>query len=396
VRARPSLVFALALLAFVSLGLPDAVIGVAWPQVRRAFAVPVDRLGVLLFTTMGGYLVSSFASGAIVRRTGVGGLLIASSLLVVASCAGYAAAPSWPFLVAAAVPGGLGAGAIDAAINAYAAERFPAGRVAWLHACWGVGATLGPLLMTAVQSAGLGWRWGYGILAVVLSVLAAGFHRTRGLWEAGPGGGAADDVAPAATFESLRRPIVGANVLLFFFYTGVEAGAGQWAYTLLTESRGMAPAAAGVSVGAYWGSLTLGRIVFGVLAHHVDPATLLRACVAALPLGALGLAAAGGPVLDVLSLVLIAFTGAPVFPLLIAGTPERVGGLHAPNAVGFQVSAACVGAAALPAVLGVLARAGGLETIAAGLVASALLVVVLHEAVLHAERRARREALNRR
>jgi fucose permease len=396
VRARPSLVFALALLAFVSLGLPDAVVGVAWPEVRRAFALPVDRLGVLLFTTMGGYLVSSFASGAIVRRTGVGGLLIASSLLVVASCAGYASAPSWPFLVAAAVPGGLGAGAIDAAINAYAAARFPAGRVAWLHACWGVGATLGPLLMTAVRSAGLEWRWGYGILAAVLSVLAAGFYRTRGLWEGSAETGDRHGARPAAIGDSLRRPIVRANVLLFFLYTGVEGAAGQWAYTLLTESRGMAAGPAGVSVGAYWASLTVGRIVFGILAHHVDPAVLLRACVAALPLGALGLAAARGPAVDVASLVLIAFTGAPVFPLLIAGTPGRVGGLHAPNAVGFQVSAACVGAAALPAGIGVLARAWGLETIALCLVASALAVVLLHEAVLYAERRARRAALSRR
>src|SRR5262249_14343037 len=136
VRARPALVFALALLAFVSLGLPDAVVGVAWPSIRRAFALPVDRLRVLLFTTMARYLVAGCGWGGMVRRTGVGGLLIASSLLVVASCAGYASAPSWPFLVAAAVPGGLGAGAIDAAINAYAAARFPAGRVAWLHACW--------------------------------------------------------------------------------------------------------------------------------------------------------------------------------------------------------------------------------------------------------------------
>src|SRR5262249_7944616 len=284
VRARPALVFALALLAFVSLGLPDAVVGVAWPSIRRAFALPVDRLGVLLFTTMAGYLVSSFASGAIVRRTGVGGLLIASSLLVVASCAGYASAPSWPFLVAAAVPGGLGAGAIDAAINAYAAARFPAGRVAWLHACWGVGATLGPLLMTAVRSAGLEWRWGYAILAAALSVRGAAFYRRRGWWGAGAEGAPPEAAPRAAIGESLRRPIVRANVLLFFLYTGVEGAAGQWAYTLLTESRGMAPGPAGVSVGAYWGSLTLGRIVFGIPAPHLGPARPPRACVPALPL----------------------------------------------------------------------------------------------------------------
>jgi fucose permease len=385
VRASRGLLFALALLAFVSLGLPDAVLGVAWPSLRRTFSLPLDRLGVLLFTTMGGYLVSSFASGAVVRRTGVGGLLVASSVLVVASCAGYALAPSWLFVVAAAVPGGLGAGAIDAAINAYAAARFPAGRVAWLHACWGVGATLGPLLMTAVLAAGFGWRRGYAILAAILSVLALGFQSTRRLWEADGNGTSAAEAPEAALAESLRRPIVRASVVLFFVYTGVETTAGQWAYTLFTESRGMAAGLAGVAVGIYWGSLTLGRLVFGALAHRVAPATLLRICIALLPLGTLGVASARAAFPEIASLALVGFTGAPVFPLLISGTPDRVGAPHASNAVGFQVAAACLGAAALPAAAGILARARGLETIAVFLVASALALVTLHEAVRRAE-----------
>jgi fucose permease len=387
VRAREAFLFALALLAFVSLGLPDAVLGVAWPSLRRSFSVPVDRLGILLFTTMAGYLASSFGSGAIVKRTGVGGLLVASSLLVVASCAGYAMAPSWPFVVAAAVPGGLGAGAIDAAINAYAAARFPAGRVAWLHACWGVGATLGPLLMTAVRGAGLVWRWGYAIIAALLALLALGFHRTRKLWEADSVEARPGETPAAGLTKSLGQPLVWANLVLFFVYTGVEASAGQWAYTLFTESRGLSPALAGIAVGLYWGSLTLGRLVSGVLAHHLAPPTLLRTCVVLLPVGALGVAAAPGTLLDVASLALIGLTGAPVFPLLIAGTPQRVGGQHAANAVGFQISAACLGAAALPSAAGVLARAYGLETIAVFLVVGALTVVALHEAVLHGERK---------
>jgi len=387
VRAREALLFALALLAFVSLGLPDAVLGVAWPSLRRSFSLPVDRLGILLFTTMAGYLASSFGSGAIVKRTGVGGLLVASSMLVVASCAGYALAPSWPFVVAAAVPGGLGAGAIDAAINAYAAARFPAGRVAWLHACWGVGATLGPLLMTAVLGAGLGWQSGYAIIASLLAVLALGFHRTRKLWESDSVAEGSSEAPAAGLTHSLRQPLVWANLVLFFVYTGVEASAGQWAYTLFTESRGVAPRLAGIAVGLYWGSLTLGRLVSGVLAHRMAPATLLRTCVLLVPVGALGVASATGTLLDMASLALIGFTGAPVFPLLISGTPQRVGGLHTVNAVGFQVSAACLGAAALPAAAGVLARAYGLETIAVFLVVSAIIVVVLHEAVLRDERK---------
>jgi fucose permease len=378
-----SVLFLLALVAFVSLGLPDTVLGVAWPSIRRTFGVPLDRLGLLLVATTTGYLVSSFLSGATVRRVGVGGLLVGSSVLVVTSASLYALSPWWPFVVLAALPAGLGAGAIDAGINAYAAARFPPGRVAWLHACWGIGATLGPLLMTGVLASGLSWRWGYGVLAVVLTALGLGFQRTRALWEAGEtaGGGGGATIG-----DSLREPFLRANVVLFFVYTGLEAMAGQWAYSLFTEGRGISRDWAGVSVGAYWASLTLSRVVFGGLAHHVPPTLLLRASVAALPLLALLVAATRGPISGSIALALLGFAGGPVFPLLIAGTPERVGEAHSRNAVGFQVAAAGLGSAALPAAAGVLARAYGMEAISACLVATALVAFAVHESVLWRER----------
>jgi len=379
-----TVLFLLALVAFVSLGLPDAVLGVAWPSVRRTFGVPLDGLGLLLVATTAGYLTSSFLSGPIVRRAGVGGLLVGSSLLVVTSAIGYALAPWWAFVLLAAVPAGLGAGAIDAGINAYAAARFPPGRVAWLHASWGIGATLGPLLMTGVLAYGWSWRWGYGVLAFVLTGLGLGFQQTRALWEAGEGIG--EEAGSAAIGDSLREPFLRANVALFFVYTGVEAMAGQWAYSLFTEGRGFSPEWAGVSVGAYWGSLTLGRVVSGALAHHVPPALLLRGSVALMPLFALFIAATRGPWSGFFALALLGFTGGPVFPLLIAGTPERVGAAHRNNAVGVQIAAAGLGSAALPAAAGVLARAHGIEALSVSLVATALVALVLHEWVLRRER----------
>lgn len=387
-RRRPaSLVFLLSLVAFVSLGLPDAVLGVAWPSVRRTFAVPLDRLGLLLFATTAGYLTSSFFSGSIVRRLGVGGLLVGSSLLVVTSTIGYALSPWWGLVILSALPAGLGAGAIDAGINVYAAARFPPGRVAWLHASWGVGATLGPLLMTGVLAKGLSWRWGYCVLALVLTALGLAFHKTRSLW--GSGEATAEEKGPVATIrDSLPEPFVRANAALFFVYTGVEAMAGQWAYSLFTEGRGFSAEWAGASVGAYWASLTLGRIVSGTLAHRVSPALLLRGSVAFLPVFAFLIASTRGPLLGFAGLALLGFTGGPIFPLLIAGTPERVGAAHSPNAVGFQVAAAGLGAAALPAAAGVLARVHGIEAISVSLVTSALVALALHESLLRRERAA--------
>jgi fucose permease len=359
------------------------VLGVAWPSLRRSFGVPLDRLGLLLATAISGYLVSSFLAGAIVRRAGIGGLLVGSSALVVLSVLGYALAPAFWVVVLAAVPAGLGAGAIDAGINAYAAARFAPGHVAWLHACWGIGATLGPLLMTAVLAQGFSWRLGYAVLGLVIGALGVAFHRTRTLWEAGDEGPSAWAEAPLA--RSLTEPFLQANAALFFVYTGVEAMAGQWAYSLFTEGRGFSHEWAGFSVSAYWGSLTLGRVVSGTL--RWPPSRLLRGAVLFVPVFAFLVAAAPGPAFGCAALALLGFAGGPVFPLLIAGTPGRVGEAHSANAVGVQVAAACLGSAALPWAAGVLARAWGLEAIAASLVAAALLAASLHEAVLWRERK---------
>jgi fucose permease len=383
-QARPAVVFLLALVAFVSLGLPDTVLGVAWPSLRRTFGVPLDRLGLLLLATMAGYLTSSVLSGPLVRRAGVGGLLVGSSAVVVASVLGYALSPRFGFVVLAALPAGLGAGAIDASINAYAAARFPPGRVAWLHASWGIGAMLGPLLMTSVLAAGLSWRFGYAALAGILACLGLGFYRTRSLWELETAGGPAP--APATLGDSLRQHRVQANVALFFVYTGIESTAGQWAFSLFTEGRGVPATWAGIGVSAYWASLTLGRLVSGALAHRYSPARLLRGSVALVPVFTLLIAWNRDPLVGFAGLGLLGFVGGPIFPLLISGTPERTGGGHADNAVGFQVAAASLGAAALPAVGGVLARAYGIETIAAYLFVCGLGVLALHEAVLMRER----------
>lgn len=166
------MLLAIALLAFVSLGLPDGVLGVAWPSIRRSFGRPPSQLGSLLASAMAGYLTSSFSSGALVARLGVGRLLLWSSILMVVNSFAYALAPAWSVMVAAGLLAGLGAGAIDAGINAFATARFSPRLVSWLHACYGVGAMLGPLLMTAVVTSGLGWRWGYAVIGYLLAVMA--------------------------------------------------------------------------------------------------------------------------------------------------------------------------------------------------------------------------------
>ena len=381
----------LAFLAFVSLGLPDGVLGVAWPSLRRSFDRPVDHLGLILLSTMAGYLVSSFSGGALVARLGVGRLLLWSGLLVAASAGLWAATPVWPPILAGAFASGLGAGAIDAAINAFAAARFTPRVITWLHACWGLGAMLGPLGMTAAIASGLGWRVGYAGLAACLVALAACFRLTLGLWTtpgtviprspAAPGDeeSTSSSLPPARLREALANPRVRANALVFFLYAGVEASAGQWVFTLLTESRGMTAQAAGIAASVYWGSILVGRVAFGALAPHVAPALLLRLGTAAAPALALLLTVSRGPTVAFLTLFGLGLMLAPIFPLLIAGTPSRVGERHAAHAVGFQVAAATFGAGTLPALAGAVLRSAGLEALGPVLLVDALLLLVLQE-----------------
>ena len=382
-RPRLSLIL-IAFVAFVSLGLPDGVNGVAWPSVRRTFGLPVGHLAFLIVAGTCGYLVASFSSGSVVRQLGVGKLLLVSSLLVVGASAGYAIAPVWPVMVLLGVCSGLGAGAIDAGLNAYAARHFSARLVNWLHAVYGVGATLGPLLMTAVLASGHTWRLGYAINAGLLAVMCVCFGLTLKLWEATPPTGTEVPVHPEypGTLETLRRPVVALSVALFFLYTGVEVTAGAWTYSLFVESRGVSPAVAGMWVSIYWASLTAGRIVFGTVASKLAPLAMTRSVMLVAPLGAVLIWLNVSPLASFLGLALMGFCFAPMFPTLISLTPGRVGRGAADQAVGFQISAASLGAAGVPGVTGLLTKWGGLEVVGPVLLVVSLLLLVLHEAII--------------
>lgn len=377
-----------AYLAFVGLGLPDAVTGVAWPSIRETFGLDQDGLGPLLSCAAAGYLASSLAAGGLVRRLGIGRLLAASSALVAVALFGYATTGFWPVFLLSAVALGAGGGAIDAALNLFVAVAFGARQLNWLHAFYGVGASLGPLLMTAVLAAGWSWRWGNAAIACVLAALALAYFATRDVWSvavapegAGPGAG---DVPPVTAGRAVRLPAVRLHVAAFFLLTGVEATAGQWSYTVLTEARGVPPAVAGVCVGGFWAAFTLARVAAGVVVARIGGVPLARVCAAGVAAGAslFALSPAGAPLVGAAGLWLAGLALGPLFPGLMAETPRRLGAGAAAHAVGFQVAAAVVGAAAVPALAGALAaRGSGLEAVAAVLVAGAFLFLAVHERI---------------
>jgi fucose permease len=401
-RIAPMLV--LAYLGFVSLGLPDGLLGVAWPSMRADFGVPVGAVGFVLTLGTTGYLVSSVSAGFLLGRVGVGWLLAGSTALVGLALAGYGLAPVLGVVVGCALLLGLGSGAIDSGLNAYAAAHFGARHMNWLHAFFGLGATLGPLVMTGVLTAGLAWRWGYGLVAVAQAALSVAFVLTVRAWKEGspapaPGSPATASGSPppasgspatapaervAAAVRQRRTwamPVVWLGVLLFGFYTGIEVGTGLWAYSLLTEARGVAGGVAGVCVSAYWGSLFVGRVLYGVVAERVRSGPVVLACMVVMTAGA-GLLALPAPGwVAVTGLILIGGFAAPVFPLMTLTTADRVGDAHADRAIGMQMGAAGLGAAVIPAGVGVVLGRFGPDALGAVLALLAAIMVAVYLAI---------------
>jgi len=374
---HPGLLVGLAYAAFISLGLPDGLTGVAWPSIRTTFGLPLDALGALVTTTTIGYLVSSFSSGRALARVGVGWLLVGSCLATALSLLGYAVAPLWALMVGLGLLAGLGAGAIDAGLNTYAAEQFSPRTMNWLHASFGLGAATGPLLMSRVISAGQPWQLGYLIVGVAQLLLAGCFALTRRQWEAHRDRPATAPIASASMLATLRLPAAWLGILLFFLYAGVEITAGQWLYTLLTEERGMRPAVAGIWVSAFWGSLTVGRVLSGALVERITVRRLLQLCMGGALLGVALLWLDLAAWLSFTGVALLGLSLAPMFPSFMSLTPERMGPAHAANTVGFQVAATMLGGAALVSGFGLLANRVGLEALGPFLLVNASLLTAV-------------------
>ncbi len=361
---------AVAFAAFIALGLSAGVTGVAWPSMRTDFSRPVADLGLLLAIGTIGYFLAGLVAGQLTRRLGLGNVLVLIMVVGTASLVGYGVVESWPLLLACAVGSGFAGGLLDSAMNAYVALHHDARTMNLLHAFFGIGATIGPVMVAATLARGLDWRVAYLVLAGVEILLLFTVLRVRRVWPS------VADGAPAA-----KDGTFGASVLtllaLFVLYVGIEVAAGQWAFSVLTESRGMGEFAAGVWVAVYWGALTGGRLLLGVVGDRVSHRSVLHVSM----FGSIGgslvfwLDPAGA---GVLGLVLLGVSLAGVFPILVALTPSWVGEERAPAVIGYQISAAAAGGALLPWVGGLVVNAGGLETIGPFLVAIAIAMTALH------------------
>ncbi len=394
IKSHPRLaLIVLAYVAFVALGMPDGLFGVALPSIRSDFSVPLNTVGAIFIASTTGYMLSSFLSGAIVARLGVGRVLAISCALTGSVLIGDTLVPNWTSMVVLGLGAGLGAGAIDAGLNTYVAAHFGEGLMQWLHASYGVGITLGPIIMTFALTSLDSWRVGYRIVGIFQLIVAVCFAFTIGKWTRRDDPAAAEQPKRLTDYKTpigktLRQPRVWLSVLMFLLYTGVEVALGTWVYTLLTESRGIAPAVAGFLTGSYWAMFTAGRMLAGLYTRRVTANALVRGGLLAGLAGAALLWWNPVPVANLLAVAICGFAIAPVFPALVSGTSQRVGEHFAANTIGMQIAGAGLGGAVIPGVAGILARQFSLEIIPVWLVLLYALLLSLFQFLTANPRRA--------
>ena len=349
-------------LSFISLGLPDGLLGVSWPYISARHQVPLDSLGILLISFVAGYLLTSTTSGKLLTKISLGLLLTLSCCVTGVSLLAFAFSDYWFLIIVASFFLGSGGGAIDTSINTFASSRFSASTINWLHAFYGIGATSGPFIITWMLVTDNGWYNGYIVVAIVQITLSLIFVMTLKFWKVTSD--PREPTQPTGSFaESIRLPFVWITIFIFFLYSGLEIGVGQWLFTILTESRNIAAAQAGLWTSAYWGSLTLGRIIFGFILTRLPVHGVIIVALIGIVTGSFLLLLNASSHISLMAIILIGFSNAPVFPCLISVTPKRVGLKHTANIIGFQISAAMVGGALLPALAGLLTDYFGWEVI---------------------------------
>lgn len=343
-------------LAFISLGLPDSLLGAVWPAMGPALGAPLSGAGAVALVITCGTITSSLLSGFLIRKLGTGRLTCISVAMTAGALLGFSFAPGFWWLCVLALPLGLGAGAVDAGLNQYVATHYAAKHMNWLHCFWGVGATAGPLLLSACMAGEGGWRRGYWIIALVQFGLTAVLLLSLPKWEkerVESGEGA----RPKASLRGLKGVVP--TLAAFFFYCALEYASGLWGSSYLTEARGVSPQQAAGWISLFYLGITVGRLLAGFATRVLNNRNLIR-----LGLGLCGLGAAALllplPVEAAMAgFGLLGLGCAPVFPGMLHETPNRFGAAASQSMMGVQMAVAYLGNATVPPAFGLLAAQVG-------------------------------------
>lgn len=355
-------------LAFISLGLPDSLLGSAWPVIWPDIGSSVGSAGIVSMVIAGGTIVSSLASGSMIKRLGTGRITLFSCFLTAGALLGFSLAPSMAWLVVLAIPLGLGAGAVDAALNHYVAENYKAHHMNWLHCFWGVGATMGPIIMSSYIADHNSWRSGYTAVSIIQFSLVIILLITLPLWKRVAAMQEIDRPQTENVVDNEKRQqeqIVKAGIFrirgvkptltAFLFYCGVETTVGLWGASYLVGAKHISADTAAIWISLYYGGITLGRLITGFITLKVGNRLLIRYGQLITILGGIILVLPLSASFSLTGFMLIGLGLAPIYPGLLHETPSRFGKEHSAKLMGYQMAVAYTGTTLLPPMFGLVA-----------------------------------------
>lgn len=368
--------------AFISLGLPDALLGAAWPSMYREIAVPVSSSGFIFMIIAGGTIVSSLQSDRLTKTFGAGKVTAFSVLLTAVALFGFSISRSYTALCLWAIPYGLGAGSVDASLNNYVALHYASRHMSWLHCMWGIGASAGPYVMGAALTGGYGWNTGYRSIAVLQFGLSAVLLVSLPLWRKRQDG-QDDPKSHKAQPLSLRQvaAIPGATeiMLTFFCYCAVEQTANLWASSYLVLYHGLSAEAAAGLASLFFTGITAGRFLSGFLTLKLSDIQMIRLGQGGIAAGIFMLVLPFGKTSALLGLGLIGLGCAPVYPSIIHATPAHFGQDKSQAMIGVQMAAAYAGTCLMPPLFGLVANHITVALMPLYLAALLLVMIVMHE-----------------
>ena len=376
------LLLAIIYLAFISLGLPDGLLGAAWPTMYQEFAVPVSYAGAVSMIISFGTILSSLQSDRLTRRLGTGKVTAISVGMTAAALFGFSFSHSFVAVCLWAIPYGLGAGSVDASLNNYVALHYESRHMSWLHCMWGIGATLGPYVMGYALTGGKGWNAGYRYIGIMQVVLTAILVFSLPLWvkrkEEGTGGTEVE--AKALSIREVLK-IRGAKEVLFCFfcYSAIESTAGLWASSYLNLQKGIPAETAASYAGMFYLGITIGRALSGFITMKLNDVQMIRMGQCIIALGIIVVFLPGAAVVSLVGLVLIGLGCAPVYPCIIHSTPAHFGEDKSQAVIGIQMACAYVGSCLMPPVFGLIANNISVALFPVYLIGFLILMVVMHE-----------------
>ena len=372
-------------LSFISLGLPDGLLGSAWPSMYGELGVPLSYAGMISMIIAAGTTISSLQSDRISRRFSPGTVAAVSTALTALALFGFSCSGAYWMLCLIALPYGLGAGSVDASVNNFVALHYSGSHMNWLHCMWGVGAVLGPYIMGLVLSRGLHWSLGYRTVGTIQLALAAVILCSLPLWK--KAGGPAENEVHHSRPQPLRKTVAlpGAKdaMVVFFTYCALEQTAGLWASSYLALHRGVDTETAAFFGSMFFLGITVGRGLSGFLALKLNDGQMIRLGFSLTAVGIAALLLPGGQLPALVGLVLIGLGCAPVYPCMMHAAPAHFGPRNSQAMIGLQAASASAGVCLMPALFGFLANRIGVALLPAYLLLQLAVMAAAYRRLTH-------------